>query len=436
MKSITFDQLKNMLKSMSNAVFKRMGALEDVVKPPSKPKFMQYVTDVNGNAIWEERTHYHGIIKKSYTCVSATGLPVDADNATAFITQPFEKEVEVGETYKVTYNGVEYESQAVEFEMEGVPCTALGNIDLVTEQGDNGMPFLVVIIPQELVEQVGCTAIIFALYGATTVDISITFDGTTEVVKKIPQKFLPEQKFGETEEEVIFLPETTVVYEDGLGGGTTPFTKEPKPGETVIVKLDGVEYECKVSQSSMSEYYSVVIGDGSILGGAEDKKCPFGIAIIKTGTQLLPGMAFRFVPGSSISGNSTYTISVYIPKGFIKTLDSKYLNKSIGLTLNIRSTKYDALVAGKEFNGDEVFYTDLTPEEVTEMFTNGRYSAANLYAVSTDESTGRFEGSIIPLTPTFIVRELGLGGVRVHLTNGNILVRIYSHDAGIDVSGI
>lgn len=58
MKSITFNQLKTMLKSMSNAIFKRMGILENAIKPPSKPPNHLYGTDENGTAGWKEKGYY------------------------------------------------------------------------------------------------------------------------------------------------------------------------------------------------------------------------------------------------------------------------------------------------------------------------------------------------------------------------------------------
>ena len=62
MKSISFEQLKTMLKSMSNAIFKRIGILEEKVSPPNKPIKYIYATDENGNAKWTKTTEVIGQI--------------------------------------------------------------------------------------------------------------------------------------------------------------------------------------------------------------------------------------------------------------------------------------------------------------------------------------------------------------------------------------
>lgn len=91
MKSITFDQIKTMFKSMSNTVFKRMGVLEDKVSPPDKPIKHIYATDENGNAKWTKSTEVIGQIDpiiitavkdkngKNYTCNFTAGELWDVD---------------------------------------------------------------------------------------------------------------------------------------------------------------------------------------------------------------------------------------------------------------------------------------------------------------------------------------------------------------------
>jgi hypothetical protein len=176
--------------------------------------------------------------------------------------------------------------------------------------------------------------------------------------------------------------------------------------------------------------YSVLLGDSSMFGGANYPQYPFVIGVIIPELAAQYGITLMAKPRNTTTTKETYTVSIYIPKGFAKSLNYKNIDKSVGLTLNIRSTKYDAFISGKEFDGKEVLYTDLTPDAVTELFTKGRFSAANLYAVYT-ETNGELTGKIVPLTPTYIQHE-SFGGYRVLLSGGNNEVLLYT--AGLSIS--
>lgn len=97
-------------------------------------------------------------------------------------------DVNVGDKCVVKWNGVAYEGivQPVEIE-EGITCGCLGNIGAMIGEAGTSEPFVVVIIPKDLVAAVGAGAQIISLEGLTEVTVSI---GKFEVVK-IPEKYLP-----------------------------------------------------------------------------------------------------------------------------------------------------------------------------------------------------------------------------------------------------
>ena len=191
MKTTNFEQLKSMLKSMSYSIFNRIGSLETTIKPPHKPPFMQYVTDADGSAKWEERTHYHEHIESMEEILPET-TPIE-DDETLYITgTPFM--LEVGSTYRVTYNGTVYE--CVAFPLEGI-CLGNGKAIDASLPG-NDEPF-VVMSSQGYDFSGGSVAggaygVIVPFEEADDIKISISRVVVKDELKKIPEKFLPEQK--------------------------------------------------------------------------------------------------------------------------------------------------------------------------------------------------------------------------------------------------
>ena len=131
--------------------------------------------DTNGkptkweSADYQPRTHW----SETGEFLPETTLEVDAETGFAVMDAiPFE----VGIEYMVMYNGAEY--RCVAFEAMGQ--VGIGNYDLITGTGDNGMPFVVAVVPGE--------ATMFApLDGSTTVTFSII----AEITNRIPKKYLP-----------------------------------------------------------------------------------------------------------------------------------------------------------------------------------------------------------------------------------------------------
>ena len=372
MKTTTFEQLKTMLKSMSYSIFNRIGNLETTIKPPHKPTFMQYVTDVNGNAKWEERTHYHEHIESMEEILPET-TPID-DEGTLYITgTPFI--LEVGSTYRVTYNGTVYE--CVAFALEGI-CLGNGKTVDASLPG-NDEPFIVMSsqgydISAELIAG-GAYGVILPLEEADNIKISISKVVVKDELKKIPKKFLPEEKFGEAEEETVFLPKTIVQMDDGFGLGKTEFAKMPEIGQTFIATYDGVDYECTATASDNAAY-TMLIGNTGVFGGESNRKIPFGIGIPSPSNIYVEfGAKFIFYAADS----QPHTLKIHIPVGFIKRIDLKYLPTTFNPVWNIKSTVYDAVLNGAEIPQTAEYYSDLKAEEIVQLFKTGSLGGINFF---------------------------------------------------------
>lgn len=371
------------------------------------------VTDADGNTVWEDRTHYHDVTNASFTCVSASGLEVD-DEGTIGIFDPFAVDVEGEKTYTVTYNGADYECTAKTMTDSGISVQLLGNIEAMMGTGDNGMPFLAMCVPSESISQTGFACMIMVLDGATTVDITIAFDGTIEELKKIPKKYLPEEKFGVTEEETVFLPETTVSQNDGLGLNTTAFEKIPEIGQGFIATFDGVDYEC-IALESTNEDYAVVFGNSSSIGGDNNKKIPFGIGIFSESSSTYE-QGYRFI--FSTTDSNEHTLMVHMPVGYVQRINSKYMPKSLSPVWNIVSNIYEASVNGEDIPDTEVYYSALTSAEIVDLIKTGRLGGMQLfYGNVTDETSGATEKLICPITDIKVaISSTGAMQVEAHAT--------------------
>ncbi len=365
--------------------------------PETTDPHQMLVTDADGAKKWTERTHYHETAHETYTCFSADGIEVDADQGIAYIVEPFTRDVEAKKTYIVTYNGTVYECIAQELVDEGVTLTVLGNIDLLLGVGDNGMPFVIMLYPSEIAIEAGMYGVCVLFDEATTIDVTIAFDGETEVLKKIAKKFLPEEKFGEVEDEVVFLPETTVKMEDGFGYNFTPFEKIPEVGESFITTYDGVDYELTAYPSTVSDYV-VVFGNSKSLGGVASKVVDFGVGIYaKTSVFYQQGARFNFL---NTADTNEHTLKVHWPVGYKRRITNDYLPQNIAPAWNVRSTMYDALINGEEAPAENEYYSDLTPSEILELLKSGRLSGMTLFYCSDSE---RYE--VVTLTNILLTRR-------------------------------
>ena len=192
MKTTTFDQLKSMLKSMGYSVFSRIKNLEATVRPPDKPANMTYVTDVNGNAGWEERTHYHNIVREEslqkYTYKAEDAVSVFGFGELAIKT-PFI--IPVNSSCTINYNGKEYVCKP--FAMDGF--VVVGNAKPISSSlPGNDEPFLIVSSNGTDMTGSGCYGLLLPMDGTSNGTISIVT--VVEELKKIPAVFLPEQETG------------------------------------------------------------------------------------------------------------------------------------------------------------------------------------------------------------------------------------------------
>lgn len=126
--------IKELLANMIGKINGKLNAPEQAAQP-----HQQLVTDSEGNAKWEDKLCYEGLTEiihqQTITCEQETS-DIYCGAVDGHLTTDM-----VGKTYKVRFNGVEYECEAVKF--SGVDGVYLGNTSLIGAQGGNGEPFII-----------------------------------------------------------------------------------------------------------------------------------------------------------------------------------------------------------------------------------------------------------------------------------------------------
>lgn len=117
---------------------------------------------------------------KTVVILPETAVPIVGDENP--VTEQFTASLVEGDKYTFTYNSAAYECVAQPFDLDGVACTALGNLGAITGGKDTGEPFVFMELPPAVAAELGAAAMLVPLDGAESVTISIT--AKTELVNE------------------------------------------------------------------------------------------------------------------------------------------------------------------------------------------------------------------------------------------------------------
>ena len=196
-------------------------------------------------------------------------------------------DLKADEKYIVTYNGVEYETKAIEFIFEGIPGIILGDVYLMTEgmigDASTGEPFGIMYAPA-VFGSMGFTAGVYALDGAETVTIGIRDVGGKKEIdpSQIKDMYYEESGAGKViipEEEIAINPDSSM-FESSIDALPTF-----EVGKNYIINYNHVPYTC-VCQDALNifGYSGYIFGDtftasGGQAGGAATGE-PFCLVFI------------------------------------------------------------------------------------------------------------------------------------------------------------
>lgn len=151
--------------------------------PTGGAPHQQLVTDAEGKALWEDRTHYTETVQAEVIpeteCINVEGqfaIP-------GLTTNP----ALVGVNHRVVYNGVGYDCVGMLFEEDEMSGVALGNAAVLGGEMTEH-PFCLVVAPAEFAAEQGICGLVMPLDGAESVTVSVEING--EYVKKLDNKYI------------------------------------------------------------------------------------------------------------------------------------------------------------------------------------------------------------------------------------------------------
>lgn len=169
------------------------------------------VTDAEGAAKWEDRTHYSAT--REVTVLPECNLtPMEDMDGSALVLEPLVEDIIDGKTYTVYWNGTAYECTAALFEEDGESIWMLGNYGLLMDEESTGEPFIIGCASAEQGAMVGYYAMILPLDGSTDITIKIDLSDTT--VKKLDPKYLPTPNWNAKEGEEGYIENRTHYTQD------------------------------------------------------------------------------------------------------------------------------------------------------------------------------------------------------------------------------
>jgi len=237
-----------------------------------------------------------------------------------------------GRSYKVVWNGVEYNCVAISFSVADMRTVTVGNAGpLNMGVPDTGEPFLLCYTENSYDDEFN---------DVFSFDSTATASVIEETIHTIDPKYLPDGGIGYTETTTV-LPSTELHFDYASNVGAYlygPFTHtfEPKEGQRFKVVWDGVEYICVAKRVTVFGTDVVAIGN-LVAAGMSDTGEPF--CAVYGDTQII-GMgwavyAFTGAPlTASIVAETIHSIdSKYFPEGCVGYDDSKIVYQTADLSL-------------------------------------------------------------------------------------------------------
>lgn len=264
---------------------------------------------------------------------------VDTSEGQGIMSTAYTEFPTIGNTYTITYNGVNYECVCEYFEDDqGVAAALFGNGSVLGLPLETTDPFIVLLIVPESVSTAGYYGGVVPLDGSTSVTVSIK--GRTEVVHKLDPKFYERTHWTEPRMVDIFTDLTVTELEPGAAQCMLTEIYPVEVGKDYKATYNGVEYDCK-SAFLIEEgvEMAIVVGNIDAVQGTGDSGEPFVMMFVLP--ELVETVGF---PGAVmlLDGSSSATISLAeygeivhkIPSKFYDPADWKANDYEAGHILN------------------------------------------------------------------------------------------------------
>ena len=221
-------------------------------------------------------------------------------------TEPLPGILVAGNTYVVTYNGVDYICEAIEFDFsdgQGIAVgVMLGNTDVITNEdmAADGPPFIFGWLPPEGAALLGAHAILIPLDDSTVATIRIRGG------KMIDPKVLPDSIPWEEPSKVI-LPKTTFIENEGHQG---LYPNSIVANETYNITWNGTTYKCVAKLFSANGDTAIVCGNINVMLGGESTGEPF-VIIVPPSAETVEQAGYNIaIQGIDSSSTEEVTVSI------------------------------------------------------------------------------------------------------------------------------
>lgn len=314
---------------------------------------------IAGVANWDELENkpFHSEVEEIEILPDTEATLINADMNVYGITAPVSG-VYAGDTYIVTYNGVEYECVAQLLVEGGFSTTILGNLSNIPSpppHSHNGEPFGVMIMPTQVEQAGGLTAQIISNDGASSVTIAIRHK--KETITKISGKYVEGMGYSKPAGKVI------LVYNQSIEFSTLPDASyalaniacsEPIVTDNQYeIIIDGEAYVCKSG---------VIFGDAIIGNGGLDPN--YG--------QKNTGEPFCCITNSegawtmAVETAGNHTISISRITETVHKIDQKFLPETSGVMVRIDIT------ATENADGVVTYNSSKTYDEISNTILAGK----------------------------------------------------------------
>lgn len=165
-----------------------------------------FVTDKNGSATWQARTHYESVETAENVLLLAGDDPTEKMIAAPVVPYP-----SPNTSITIRYNGTDYVTTAVEIPEEAVGIAgviAAGNLSVMDiDGGDASLPFILALVPPAFSTQMGGA---YGLFGAldSPESVSVSLVTTGKVVHQLDDKFIGLGNF-----VITIAPDSTISVE-------------------------------------------------------------------------------------------------------------------------------------------------------------------------------------------------------------------------------
>lgn len=257
-----------------------------------------------------------------------------------------------------------------------------------TEDGFVWIEYVILVPYDGYVDSIGSTypkAGVYFIKTDSTYITSLTIPGYTGfITEKLDPKVLPDAlQFGD--ELVEIMPETEVTGEDDGYGGYLATVAEANilaGGENLVIKFDGVEYECAYFFFDEYGYY---YGNAGLLGVGEDNGIPFILGVSAASVMIMPDGNTHMVGISSVVTKKLNNKYVDTRKEFYIG-SGEYIYTDISLTN--KATKTDVITAAEDKDIWLVLAMENTPAVVTKVLSVPVTEQSDFRVYAIDPTTG------------------------------------------------